>query len=162
MSLLVRKINLAKWLQVDISQTNDVKADAITNCLKTFKNTLSVWKIDSEDDLEKAVLALVSNQDRFDTIDVVVLKESALTKYELNIIDSPGNTPVKSLVEAHKDIVELSFSGIGVIKDHIVERILDQHTKRFTVGTLKKLVKKSIEEGLLNKDDLKESIRGKI
>jgi len=162
MSLLVRKINKAKWLQVDISTTDDVSSDAITNCLKTTKNTLSVWKIDTEEDLEQAVLALVANQDHLDTIDVVILQEDSLNEYNLNIVASPGDTPVESLVEAHRDIADLTFSRLGNVKDHIVERIRNEHIKRFTVGNLKKLIKKSIEDGLLKKEDLKESIQKKI
>lgn len=162
MSFLVRKINKAKWLQVDLSQTDDVSADALTNCLKTTKNTLSVWKIDSEEDLEQAVLALVANQDHLDTIDVVILQESSLSTYNLNIVASPGETPVESLVEAHRDIADLTFSKMGSVKDHIVERIRNNHIKRFTVGSLKKLIKKAIEDGLIKKEDLKESIQNKI
>lgn len=162
MSLLVRKINKAKWMQLDISETDDVSADAITNCLKTTKNTLSVWKNDTEEDLEQAVLALVANQDHLDTIDVVILQEDSLNEYNLNIVASPGDTPVESLVESHRDIADLTFSRLGSIKDHIVERIRNNHIKRFTVGTLKKLIKKSIEDGLLKKEDLKESIQRKI
>ena len=162
MSLLVRKINKAKWLQVDISTTDDVSADAITNCLKTTKNTLSVWKIDTEEDLEQAVIALVANQDHLDTIDVVILQEDSLNEYNLNIVASPGDTPVESLVEAHRDIADLTFSRLGSVKDYIVERIRNEHIKRFTVGNLKKLIKKSIEDGLLKKEDLKESIQKKI
>ncbi len=162
MSLLVRKINKAKWLQVDISTTDDVSSDAITNCLKTTKNTLSVWKIDTEEDLEQVVLALVANQDHLDTIDVVILQEDSLNEYNLNIVASPGDTPVESLVEAHRDIADLTFSRLGNVKDHIVERIRNEHIKRFTVGNLKKLIKKSIEDGLLKKEDLKESIQKKI
>lgn len=162
MSLLVRKINKAKWLQVDISETDDISADALTNCLKTTKNTLSVWKIESEEDLEQAVLALVANQDHLDTIDVVILLEKSLNEYNLNIVASPGETPVESLIEAHRDIADLTFSKMGSIKDHIVERIRNNHIKRFTVGALKKLIKKAIEEEFLKKEDLKEAIQRKI
>lgn len=45
MTLLVRKINRAKWMQNDILSEQDVSADAITICMKTVGNTLSVWQI---------------------------------------------------------------------------------------------------------------------
>jgi len=162
MSYLVRKINKAKWYQIDIENDNNVSGDAITNCLKTNKNTLSVWKIETEDDLDQAILALVANQDHLDTIDIVILEESSLLEYNLNIVASPGDTPVESLKNAHRDISELTFTKLGEVKDHIVERIRNQKLKRYTVGSLKKLLKKSIEQGLLKKDDLKESVQQKI
>ncbi|MFY7665979.1 hypothetical protein [Flavobacterium sp.] len=162
MSFLVRKINKAKWYQIDIMQSDEVSADAITNCLKTTKNTLSVWHIETEEDLEKAVLAIVANQDHLDTIDVVILDEPSLTNYHLNIVASPGETPVASLIQAHRDIAELSFSKLGYVKEHIVQRIRSHKLKRYTVSSLKKILTSAINEGLLKKEDLTESIRQKI
>jgi len=162
MSFLVRKINKAKWYQIDIMQSEDVSADAITNCLKTSQNTLSVWHIETEDDLEKAVLAIVANQEHLDTIDVVILDEPSLNDYNLNIIASPGETPVTSLIETHRDIAELTFTKLGQVKDHIVQRIRNQKLKRYTVSSLKKILTNAINDGLLQKEDLNESIRQKI
>lgn len=162
MSFLVRKINKAKWFQIDVMQSDDISADAITNCLKTSKNTLSVWHIETEEDLDKAVLAIVANQEHLDTIDVVILDEPSLNNYNLNIVASPGDTPVASLIEAHRDIAELTFTKIGQVKDHIVQRIRNQKLKRYTVSSLKKILTNAINEGLLQKEDLNESIRNKI
>jgi hypothetical protein len=162
MSFLVRKINKAKWYQINIMESDDVSADAITNCLKTTKNTLSVWHIETEADLEKAVLAIVANQDHLDTIDVVILDEPSLNNYNLNIVASPGETPVLSLIEAHRDIAELSFTKLGQVKEHIVQRIRNQKLKRFTVSSLKKILTNAINEGILKKEDLNESIQQKI
>ena len=162
MPFLVRKINKAKWYQIDIQTENDVKADAITNCLKTTKNNLSVWRIESEDNLHEAILALVANQDHLDTIDVVILEESTLLDYKLNIVASPGDTPVESLIGAHRDISDLTYTKLGIVKDHIVERIRNDKIKRYTVGALKKILKEAIKKGILKKNDLKESIKNKI
>lgn len=162
MSFLVRKINKAKWYQIDIMESDEVSADAITNCLKTSKNTLSVWHIETEEDLEKAVLAIVANQDHLDTIDVVILDEPSLNNYNLSIVASPGETPVISLIEAHRDIAELNFTKLAQVKEHIVKRIRNQKLKRYTVSSLKKILTNAINDGLLRKEDLNESIRQKI
>lgn len=162
MSYLVRKINKAKWYQIDIENDDNVSADAITNCLKTSKNTLSVWKIETEEDLDQAVLALVTNQDHLDTIDIVILEESSLLKYNLNIVASPGDTPVENLINAHRNISDLTFSKLGEVKNHIVERIRKKKLKRYTVGSLKRLLNTAIENGILKKDDLKEDVQKKI
>lgn len=160
--LLIRKINKSKWYQIDIKNDNDVSADAITNCLKTTKNTLSVWSIENENDIEKAILAIASNLDHIETIDVVILNDEKLQEFGIKIITSMGNTPIESLKEIHRDLSELTFSKLGHIKDHIVERIRNDKIKRFTKGDLKKLLKKAIEKGFLELDDLNESVRSKI
>jgi len=162
MSLLIRKINKAKWYQVDIENDSDVSADAITNCLRTIENTLSVWHINSEEDLDKAILALVSNQDHLETIDIVILEESSIQNYNISIVATPGETPIEELAKIHRHLVELTFSKIGAIKDHIVERIRTEHLKRYTKGTLKKLIQAAIEEEKIELDDLKKSVREKI
>ncbi|GCC53700.1 hypothetical protein SanaruYs_39450 [Chryseotalea sanaruensis] len=162
MSYLVRKVNKAKWFQIDILKDDDVSADALTNCLKTTNNTLSVWRIDNEADLDSAILAIVANQDHLDTIDIVILEESSLEGYNINIVASPGETPVASLISAHRDLSQLTFSKIHDIKNHIVERIRNDKLKRYTVASLKKILNSAIERGLVKQEDLKESLRKKI
>jgi len=159
---LIRKINKSKWYQIDIKNDDDVSADAITNCLKTTKNTLSVWSIENEEDIEKAILAIASNLDHIETIDVVILNDEKLKEYGIKIITSMGNTPIDSLKEIHRDLSELTFSKLGHIKDHIVERIRNDKIKRYTKGNLKKILKKAIDKGFLELDDLNESVRSKI
>ncbi|MHA1789462.1 MAG: hypothetical protein ACTSXT_09565 [Candidatus Helarchaeota archaeon] len=143
-------------------EDNDVSADAITNCLKTTRNTLSVWSIKNENDIDKAILAIASNLDHIETIDVVILNDSVLHNFGIKIIASTGNTPIESLREFHRDLSELTFSKIGHIKDHIVERIRNNKLKRFTRGKLIKLLKEAIDKGLLELEDLNDSIRNKL
>jgi hypothetical protein len=162
MSLLVRKINRSKWALEKISDDNDVCADAITNCLRTTSNKLSVWEIDSDEDLDQAVLALVANQEHLDKIDVVIMEECTLEKLNIKIIASPGTTPVESLINKHKDITELSYNALGILKDHIIKQIKNKRLKRYTFLTLKKMLQNAIDEGLLDKNDLKDSVRSKI
>jgi hypothetical protein len=162
MSLLVRKINLAKWKQVDLDKTDDVSADAITNCLKTTGNTLSVWHIETEADLDSAILAIVANQDHLDKIDVVFLDEPTLTKYNLKIVANKGRTAVESLNDTHRDIAELNYTKLGQVKDQIVHCLRNSKHKRYTVNTLKKILNDAIEKGLIQKENLKESLRKDI
>jgi len=162
MSLLIRKINKAKWIQGDIENDSDVSADAITNCLRTTKNTLSVWQIKTEEDLDKAVLAIVSNQDHLEAIDVVILEEKSINDYNISIVATPGETPVEELTESHRDLAELTYSKLGTIKDHIVERIRTDKLKRYTRGSIKKLIQNAIDEKKIELNDLKESVRKKI
>ncbi|MBC8185470.1 hypothetical protein H8E88_30645 [candidate division KSB1 bacterium] len=140
---LIRKINKAKWFQIDIMNDDDVTADAITNCLKTTENTLSVWNIENEADIEQAVLAIAASLQHIETIDVVILSTDTLKQYDINIITSTGNTPIESLKEIHRDLSGLTFSKLSQIKDHIVERIRNEKLKRFTKGQLKKLLLRS-------------------
>ena len=159
---LIRKINKAKWFQIDIMNDDDVSADAITNCLRTTENTLSVWNVEKEEDIDEAVLAIVSAQDHIETIDVIILNSDKIEEYNVNIVASSGNTPIESLQQIHRDLSDLTFSKLGLIKDHIVERIRNNKIKRYTKTNLKKLLLAAIEKGILRLDDLKESVRSKL
>ncbi|MBK9356786.1 MAG: hypothetical protein IPN08_05225 [Bacteroidales bacterium] len=63
---------------MDNIEDNDVSADAITNCLKTNSNDLSVWKITSIEELNTAILAFLvtgSKQTQLSTLHYVLIDE---------------------------------------------------------------------------------------
>lgn len=161
MSFLIRKINKAKWNQNKLDESYEVTADVITNCLKTTKNTLSVWKIEAESDLDQAILALISNQDHLDAIDIVILEEKIL-KRELIINETPGNTTISSLIHSHRDIANLTYTQLGIVKNHIIDKFRQNQIKRFTKTDLIKILKRHIDLGVLKEEDLKESVRKKL
>lgn len=160
MSILVRRIARAKWGDEITQDTSDVPADAITNCLKTTNNTLSVWKIESEEELNDAILALITgkSQERFSKVDYVLIDECKLINNGLSLVDSDGDTIVDELVKKHKNISDLSYSKLGIIKDIILECINKGKYKFITRENIKKLVKSSIEAGKLQKEKLNEKL----
>ena len=158
MGLLVRKINRAKWMQNDICGDEAVSADAITNCMKTTNNTLSAWRIDSEDDIDDAILVIVSNHQHLDTIDVVCLNPTELSKCGISLKDTAGQTPIKEFVQHHVDISDLTYKSLGDVADQIIQLIKTDKIKRYTRPTIKKLLQNGINSGLLRKEDLPESI----
>jgi len=172
MPKLVRKINKAKWLQIDIETSKDVSADAITLCLKTNQNCLSVWRIETDRELENAVLAIVSAQDRLEAIDIVVLDESALLKSRIEIDISPGLTPVSDLVNHHRDLKNLTLSKLKEISTLIVEYLLFDESRdrtkcpnskvRITKRQTLDIIKNGIDKKLLKTGDLKESVKEEV
>jgi hypothetical protein len=160
--MLVRKIDKAKWITGSTPIEPLSSADAITNCLKTKNNTLSVWRIDSETELEEAVLAIVSGQDHLDTIDVVMLDDDYLIKCKIPTKEIEGRTPVEDLKHTHRDLSSLDFWAIGMVAEHIVENIKKDKLKRFTQAKLKKIIKDAIANNRLKLSDLKEDIQKQI
>lgn len=162
MSYLIRQINKAKWLQIDILKDDDVSGDAITNCLHTSLNKLSFWHIDNNDELESAILALAAKLQHLETIDIVILEQNRIEKYNIGIIATPGETPVFSLNESHRDLEKLTFSKLAALKDYIVEQFRKDQIIRYRKGPLKKIMNDAISNGLLKKEDLNEAVRNKI
>jgi hypothetical protein len=162
MSLLVRKIEKAKWMQNDIVGGADVSADAITNCIKTKGNTLSTWEISEESDIADAVLAIVSAREYLDTIDIVCLKRSSLESQGLVLQSTPGNTQVKDLINQHIDISDLTYRSLGTVAEQIVQEIKGGKVRRYTKGMIKKLLNDAIDLGRVQKADLHERLRNKL
>lgn len=162
MPFLVRKINKAKWMQNDIISGHDVSADAITNCMKTSQNALSTWEITHEDDVANAVLAIVAGHQYLDTIDVVLLDPIWLKNMGINLKSSPGNTPVKELVNNHIDICNLTYHSLGSVAENIVRSFKEEKIKRYTRGDIKRLLSDAVKAGRLEKKDLYESIRNAL
>tara|TARA_R110002033_G_scaffold40631_3_gene81046 strand:- start:134 stop:625 length:492 start_codon:yes stop_codon:yes gene_type:complete len=162
MGLLVRKINRSKWPNSDNTDVFEISSDAITSCLRSTRNTLSVWKIDSEKDLDEAVLALAASFQRLESIDVVLLEGQDLVKANINCIQTKGITLVKDLEQTHYDLSELNYFKVGLVAEHIAQRIYLKKIKRYTVTDLKRVLNKAIEDNRLKMEDLNESVRKKI
>lgn len=162
MSLLVRKINKAKWMQNDIICGEEVSADAITNCIKTKDNKLSTWKISKESEINNAILAIVSSHQHLDTIDVVYLKKSFLEHKGFMFQSTKGATPIVDLKDLHVDISGLTYSSLGTIAEQIVQVIKEDKVLRYTKGMIRKLINEAIDLGRLKKDDLNDSLKKKL
>lgn len=160
MSLLVRKINRGKWTIGEHPES--VNADAITQCLKTDKNTLSVWKIDSLDDLGKSILAMAAANDHLSKIDVVLLTEDQLRESNILIEETPGLTPCKDLVGSHRDLSQLNVKDLDAISSLIADQIRTNQVHSFSLGKLKIILGDAVNSGAVLLDELKESVKEKV
>lgn len=157
MPVLVRKINRGKWNNAS-DDVFELASDAITSCLRSQKNSLSVWKIDSEDSIDEVVLALAANFDTLETIDVVILDGEYLIRVNVEKEESEGNTPIEDVDAQHFDLVNLNYYKIGLVAEHIIERIKLNKVKRYTRTELKALLKKAIADNRIEIEDLNESV----
>lgn len=157
MPILVRKINRSKWSDAP-DDVFGVSSDAITSCLRSQNNSLSVWKIASEEDLDEVVLALVANFQRLETIDVVILDGEYLIRVNVEREECEGNTPISEVDAQHFDLVNLNYFKIGLVAEHIIERIKLNKVRRYTKVELKTLLKKAIELQRIGIEDLNESV----
>ena len=159
MSLLIRKINRNRWLEVD-EVPDDVPADAITGgCMRTQRNTLSVWEVPDENTIDEAVLAIVSAGQHLETIDIVQIDREHLEEHKIDCIQTEGHTPVEDLVDTHIDLSNLAYTELGVIAYHIADKFRQNKVIRYTKGATKKILIDAIREKRLDADNLKESIR---
>lgn len=162
MSLLVRKIERGKWMQNDILGGEDVSADAITNCMKTKNNAISVWKITEETLVTDAVLAMASHMTHLETIDVVLLSQRALGKAGLRLERTAGLTALEEFVDRHRDIVGLTYRTLGILARLHVDGIRESRIQRYTRGQLRTLLQNAVDSRRIDVQDLQEGVRRKM
>lgn len=141
MALLVRKIARAKWPDTVCEITN-ICGDAIGD-LRTSKNTLSTWKIDSLDDLESAILALAasSKTTKIETMSVVWFPEDKLSDHDIAIDEGTlGDTVISDLQNTHRDLSGVTYKSLGVISSIIINQISTEKSKRYTKSEVRKIL----------------------
>ncbi|MCH8823925.1 MAG: hypothetical protein IH984_10495 [Planctomycetes bacterium] len=144
MPLLVRKIDFAKWNQRKILDGESPSADAITRCTKTAGNTLSVWLIENEDELNDAVLAIVTANDHLETIDILSIELDLLLNQGIILIEKLGLTLYTDFADRHRDISELNYDTLGKVAHVIVESIRQKRRKRFSKKDLINLLTEAV------------------
>ncbi len=162
MSLFIRKITRSKWPREGKCQLENCPADAITSCLRTQGNTLSVWEVTSENDMDEAALAIVSVGDHLEAIDVIPMAPEYLKENGIDWEQSDGQTPVSGLRKNHRDLSNLTYQKIGIIACHVMDKIKAEKWKRYTKGDLTEILEKAINDGRLEVDKLSNSIRKKL
>lgn len=162
MAFFVRKIEQSKWQQNKICDGADVSADAITSCMRTTSNSLSIWHIEDDTQVNDAVLAIISKHQHLDAIDVVLVCKEDISALDLQMISSPGDTPVEALVNNHFDLVNLNYSSLGKFAKCIVDSFKKNRVRRFSKATLKEILQTAIDSDRLKLDDLAPSLASKL
>lgn len=154
MSYLIRKITRSKWKDCDTNLETALSADAITNCLKTTGNTLSVWYAKDDDDIIKAKIALLASLEKVDTIHIVILNLDEVVKNELIIEETDGKTAAKLLVNLHRDISKLSIDELKKVASLVRKNIVDGKCERINERTFKQILNDAVSSNLIDKLDL--------
>ncbi|MBB1445211.1 hypothetical protein [Pseudoalteromonas sp. SG43-3] len=152
MSSLIRKVSKQKWINVITDENAIVEADAITGCTRTSSNTLSVWLTDDEDfdseNNKKLIAALASSADKPSTLDVVLLCQSSLEEAGVFVKDTPGGSPYTEVNDRHRDLINLNYTKLGVVSDHIGERLRSDKSRRLTRKKVIELVRTYVNNGI--------------
>ena len=162
MLLLVRKIERAKWDRRKSDAIEDTPADAITSCMRTSRNKLSVWRIGAEDQLPNAILAMVAVGEKLESMDFAILRGRELEAHGLDAKCSPGGTCVKDMIDSHYDIVDLTYCTLGRVAGIILAIVKEERVERRTKAELREILMSAIEAERLSPADLAEKLRVKL
>lgn len=162
---LSRKITRSKWEDRRGMGAGEIPADAVTADLRTHGNSLSFWECGDgkKPDVEGAVLALASAQDRLEKVEMVwVAVEELQQAADQRLKYTQGKTPVVDLVDQHVDVCGLDYVRIGAVARRIVAALAEKRYKRFPKGVVKALLVNAIEMERLKLEDLQQRVKDEI
>ncbi|HCB0506775.1 TPA: hypothetical protein MYN45_004210 [Klebsiella variicola subsp. variicola] len=128
MSYYIRRVNSEFW-EDELPKDGylSMPVDGITNCCKTFSNTLSIWKADSLDIYDasnkKLLAAIALVYDRPRPLTFIFLTDEELSSIGLILDETPGDTPVEDYRPKHRDICSLTLDTIGKLAWIIHEKV---------------------------------------
>jgi hypothetical protein len=162
MPFVVRKIEFSKWDQRNIFNGAPPSADAITNCMKTRGNKLSLWLISDEGEREEAVVAIASNFDHLDTIDILLINPSLITEKGLTLEPSQGDTLYQKFKDKHYNVINLDYPSLGEMAKVTIESLRLKQWKQFRKSELINILTVAVQKDKVRWSDLKPDVRKKI
>lgn len=159
---VARKISRAKWQTTGSGgEPRGAPADAVTACLRTGQNRLSLWRFtDPMQDLGEVALAMAANAERAETFDLVWLSAETLSLYEQE--ETEGKTAVKDLRDRHIDVCRLDGRGLVAIADHFFVAVQKNEVRRFREKEVIALVQTALRDGRIAPSDLPEKLRAQV
>lgn len=166
--MLIRGIaSLSRWDGTTIVHRPDATtAGDVISDLRTQNNTLSVWRADSPEDINDALVAMSLNRTDVSKIIALLLDENDLLEMQINTSDkNPGIAPgaVETIKQKHRDLMEIDYKRLGELSDYML-RIVHDKTKRveITKPNLKKLLEQYREENKIVLDEMNNDLRKKL
>jgi len=158
MGYLIRKITRGKWSVEDVGAP--ISADAITSCLRTSRNTLSVWYAEREEDIENAKIALLGTLQQVAAVDIVILNTEDIDAQGLVLSKTEGDTVATSLRTSHRDIIEISINELLKVAEIVKNTIISGKYERINVRKFKELLETAVASDLIKAEDLSVKMGG--
>lgn len=161
MPLILRKIRRPKWYKhegVPWLQPGELQADTLVD-LKTEDNSLSVWRVEDESNLDDLLGALAATCAVLSNLDYAILGEEIVSALGLKMVQTEGNTPHKYVNNWHHELIELSASKVVDLAKAIFTR---GETKRVRPQQILRLITHAVESGQIDPAKLSEGIKAKL
>lgn len=156
---------MSKWRTKPYLAADAIRADAVTGCLKTIGDRVSVWRCENDPkDVDEVFLALAtgSKSSSFETMDIVVLPENELADAGLVAESSEGDTAVEDLKERHFDLAYLDLDKLAGLARIVASRVKSSQVVRRTERQIKDLVRQAVSAGRVRRDELNEELGQKL
>ena len=135
----------------------EIQSDALRD-LQTEDNTLSVYKVDSGDDIARVVVAMAANRDNVSNFDYAIFDDTALISSNVSFLQKNGGTPDYEVNQLHHDVTNLTV--LNVVQ--MAQAISQGERKRVSGKTLKAQMQLALEKDQLDPAKVKEKLLAQI
>ena len=166
--MLIRGIaSLSRWDgSTIVSRPDATTAGDVISDLRTQSNKLSVWRADSGEDINDALVALSLNRTEVQKVIALLLDENDLKAMQIDYSDKlPGKAPgaIDSIKKKHRDLLEIDYKRLGFLSDYMMSIV---HNKERRVELSKPSIMRLLEEykieGKIKVEEMNEELRTKL
>ena len=175
MSYYVRKFSRSKWQNLENNEAPlefcELKADSITSCLRTTKDTLSFWIVENINDsseINEIILALSThgNAENIASVIDLIFIEKEFLESKFDIRQCAGDTVITDLQSKHYDLINLNVKKIEILGnifcDIINESSLNSDDNGKIIRKREKDIKGVLRDFLDSNPDSKTLIKEKL
>lgn len=166
--MLIRMISaISKWDgSKDIDRKNAyICGDAVSD-LRTTDNKLSVWKADTKEDIDDAIVALALNRDSVSKLSYLVLDEKDLDEMDIEISDKEAGVAAgldSKILTKHRDLIDLDYWQLGFLAEYMTTLAQDESNQHFcSVSEIKKLLGRYKDECKIVPEQVKDKLKEKL
>ena len=142
------------WLPPD---QNEVQADALRD-LATDSNVLSVYLVESEQDIDRIVIALAATRDNPQNVDYAVFGDDEFRVAGIEVIESEGATPDRHVNELHRDLGKLTARQLSTLASIITKGRIRRRTR----SQVRRGIQNAIKSGVLDADAINGNLRSRL
>ena len=142
-----------------------VCGDAITD-LKTTHNMLSIWKVTNDLQIDESIAAVALGRERLSKVSYVILEENEVEQeLKLSIAVNEGKCrPIieKSILERHRDIIQLDSRQLESLSAYMLERVQDSHNDDKDNEQIKEIVAAMIMQKKVDPTKINEKLKAEL
>ena len=160
MASFLRVTRQARWLKYpDISwlPRNEIQGDTLRD-LQTDDNSLSVFRVESDQDTERVVTALAANRDNLANLDYAVFDDATLKSIGVNVAQRSGETPDREVNKLHYNLTNLTVTRLARLAAVVAAGQHERTPRKMIKGRLQRAVNK----GSLDRHRLKSQLLQKL
>lgn len=155
----LRSVRQARWRVPEWvgPDSREIQADSLKD-LATQGNLLSVYRADSQDDVERITVALAATRENLQNVDYAVFDDTEFQEAGIVVNKSSGATPDQAVNELHYDLGQLTARQNLRLAQMIANGKVERRPRKMIMEGLRQ----AIDEGELDDGDISDRLRSQL